>query len=215
MEKFRIFANNYLEFDTIGYYNCYYYGYGQLENPDFLNHLKNSFNNESEHVLRSARKKVEEILCEDIPEIMRQEGVPLCTLVCVPRSKAIYKFSKNQQFFQQAVSRSADMLESVIDGAYCIKRKIDTKMTHIKKVDFEWVSEDGTREKNEGSYPYPGITLDTCSIEADLIKNKMVILIDDIYTKTCNIDEDCIQALYDLGAKKIIFYAVAYTKERE
>jgi hypothetical protein len=39
-----------------------------------------------------------------------------------------------------------------------------------------------------------------------------VILIDDIYTSGCNIDEDCIQALYDNGANRVVFYAIAYTR---
>ena len=47
----------------------------------------------------------------------------------------------------------------------------------------------------------------------DLIDMKVIddiILIDDIYTSGCNIDEDCIQALYDNGANRVVFYAIAY-----
>ena len=37
------------------------------------------------------------------------------------------------------------------------------------------------------------------------------MLIDDIYTLGVNVVEDCIQALYDRGARQVIFYAVGRT----
>ena len=58
--------------------------------------------------------------------------------------------------------------------------------------------------------PYPGITKDTCSISNE-VKNKNILLIDDIYTNNINIDEDAIQALLDKGAKSVIFYSVGKT----
>jgi predicted amidophosphoribosyltransferase len=60
--------------------------------------------------------------------------------------------------------------------------------------------------------PYPGITKKTCTINYPGIYNQNIILIDDIYTNGVNIDEDCIQALLDSGAKNVIFYAIAYTR---
>jgi hypothetical protein len=42
--------------------------------------------------------------------------------------------------------------------------------------------------------PYIGITNATCNISDDVI-GKDILLIDDIYTKTVNIDEDAIQSL--------------------
>lgn len=85
-------------------------------------------------------------------------------------------------------------------------RHTNTKTTHIHKnlPGFD----------NCGSEPYVGITNDTCHINADVVRDKTVILIDDIYTKTVNVDEDCIQALYDAGAARVVFYAVAYTYRR-
>ena len=62
--------------------------------------------------------------------------------------------------------------------------------------------------------PYPGITNDTCIIENDLIQGGTIILVDDIYTENVNIDEDCVQALYDAGAEKVVFYAVAKTRRK-
>ena len=58
--------------------------------------------------------------------------------------------------------------------------------------------------------PYPGITKATCNI-SDKVAGKDILLIDDIYTLDVNIDEDAIQALYDMGAKSVRFYAVCKT----
>jgi predicted amidophosphoribosyltransferase len=58
--------------------------------------------------------------------------------------------------------------------------------------------------------PFPGITRQTCSI-SNKVKGADILLIDDIYTPTINIDEDAIQALMDAGAKSVTFYAVAKT----
>jgi predicted amidophosphoribosyltransferase len=61
--------------------------------------------------------------------------------------------------------------------------------------------------------PYPGITKDTCTI-SDQVKGKNILLIDDLYTKTVNIDEDAIQALLDKEAKSVTFYSVGKTVSR-
>ena len=63
-----------------------------------------------------------------------------------------------------------------------------------------------------GDKPYPGFTKDSCDI-SDKVINQTILLIDDIYTLGANVVEDCIQALYDKGAKKVIFYAVGRTEK--
>lgn len=86
-----------------------------------------------------------------------------------------------------------------LNGLDDIERKINTKTTHFhKKPEYG----------GDGEYPYPGITNDTCEISQN-VRNKNILLIDDIYTKTININEDCIQALLDKGAKSVILYTVA------
>ena len=66
---------------------------------------------------------------------------------------------------------------------------------------------------NDGDVPYPGIALDSC-VFSDQIKGRDILLIDDIYTKTVNIDEDMVQALFEQGARLVIFYAIGYTVYR-
>ena len=184
MTEFVICANEYLNKSAKGYYNLDYVGYGQPENPDFLNWLKNTFNNESVFKLETGRRLVEKTLCKAIPEILSKEGIITCVLACVPRAKMLSKYHPNQKMFIDAVSRSADKL-NLIDGAYYIKRYIDTKTTHLKNAkDLTWVTGDGDNEENDGHMPDPGITKDTCIIESDLIKNKTIILVDDIFSKT-------------------------------
>ena len=66
----------------------------------------------------------------------------------------------------------------------------------------------------DGDLPYQGITAATCTI-SDNVRGKDILLIDDLYTKTVNIDEDCIQALLDKGANSVTFYAIGKTVSRD
>ena len=43
MERFTIQKNDFLPNDCTGYFHLYYVGYGQPDNPDYLNTLKNIF----------------------------------------------------------------------------------------------------------------------------------------------------------------------------
>ena len=46
------------------------------------------------------------------------------------------------------------------------------------------------------------------------IQELQKILIDDLYTASVNIDEDAIQALFDNGARSVIFYSLGKTIRR-
>ena len=50
----------------------------------------------------------------------------------------------------------------------------------------------------------------TCDISPE-VKGRNILLIDDIYTKTVNIDEDVIQTLLTKGANSVTFYAIGQT----
>lgn len=210
VKKFNICKNDYLNQTTIGYYNRYYTGYQQPDNPDFLNTLKNTFNGEAVGTLNNAKEEVKNILLADIPYVMSDNKWVQCVCVCIPRAKSLTTYTPNQLFFRDAVSSAVSQMSNVIDRSNFIVRHTDTFTTHLKKATAE-----GKIPNNIGEEPYPGITKDTCSISGDKIKNQSIILIDDIYTQTINIDEDCIQALLDNGAKNVIFYAIAYTKHNE
>lgn len=203
MEKFNIEKNIYLRKDITGYYHQFYTGYKQPNNPDFLNTLKNTFNTEPQENLIKARKDVIEILKKDIPYIVKEERILNCICVCVPRAKALSTYSNFQLMLREAIKIAANDINEVIDGTDCIKRIVNTRTTHLRNA---------TSIPNDGDEPYPGITVDTCTINKERIVNQNIILIDDIYTRSVNIDEDCIQALLDNGAKKVIFYSIGYTR---
>ena len=105
---------------------------------------------------------------------------------------------KKQLYFSLGVSEALNVLKCAENGSYVIKRIKNTTTTHLIN----------TSAENDGARPYPGITKDTCSFNIDRIIGRDIILIDDIYTSGVNVDEDCIQALFDLGAKRIVFYSI-------
>ena len=89
------------------------------------------------------------------------------------------------------------------DSLYNIVRHTDTATTHL------------SRHANQinGTLPYCGITRDTCKIKD--VQGKVVLLIDDLYTKTVCIDEDALQALFDNGAMQVFFYSIGRTVHKE
>ena len=202
METFKIWNNEYLSVNTPGYHNTYYIGYKSDGNPDYLNDLKNTFGTTNSTILSDALLMVYSKLLQDIPGIVSAERLvnPIC--VCVPRSKA--NMAESQMYFRDAVSGASQRIAGVEDGSNVIVRTINTRTTHIKK------ECDGFL--NDGDMPYPGITKATCQIDSRRIRGRDVILIDDIYTKNVNIDEDCIQAMYDNGANRVVFYSIALTR---
>ena len=101
------------------------------------------------------------------------------------------------------VAAAVKDLSGFSDGTNYIIRHTDTRTTHMDKSGYG----------GDGDLPYPGITKDTCNISSE-IKGKDILLIDDLYTKTVNIDEDAIQALLDNGASSVVFYAIGKTLER-
>jgi len=204
--SFNINPNNFLKINTIGYYNCDYTRFNMPNNPNFLNMLKNTYGNTDINELIKARDIVCNILQIDITDIINNSGISNWVIVCVPRARAFKNYQANQLMFREAVNNAVNKINGAINGLDYIIRTKDTYTTHLgnatKKGHFPW---------NTGPEPYPGITRDTCSIDEDKIKDQNIILIDDIYTNTVNIDEDCIQALYDKGAKNVLLYVIGYT----
>lgn len=201
INRFEINTNAFLTKSTSGYYHQCYTGYRNPGNPDYLNVLKNTYNEKSRSNLICARDEVISVLTRDIPEAMKENNITSC--VCVPRAKALETYSESQLMFKAAVSIASQKINGVIDGTDCIRRVVNTRTTHLRNA---------INITNDGEEPYRGITIATCEINEHLIMNQKVILVDDIYTRNVNIDEDCIQALMDSGADEVIFYSVGYTR---
>lgn len=211
MNKFIIEKNEYLNNIIYGYYHTDYLRMGKPGNPDFLNIPKNTFNDFNIEKLNDALKEIENILFHDIYEVYKQLQTKELTICVIPRSKA--NLEKTQLYFLEAVKIAIgnicyeyNELDNLIeDGTDYIKRHTNTYTTHLGDRVSKYI--------NDGPKPYPGITKDTCHISSK-VKGKHILLIDDIYTKNVNIDEDAIQALLDNGAASVTFYAVAKTTSR-
>ena len=174
---------------------------GTVEN--IITTLKNQFKDRNTDDLRMAAKYMIRILNEDLPQILRMTEKCEFVVCAIPRSKAENTYINKQLLFKKAIQASVKNLNSFIDGTNYIVRHTDTRTTHMDKSGYG----------GEGNLPYPGITKDTCTI-SDKVRGKDILLIDDLYTASVNIDEDAIQALFDNGARSVIFYSLGKTIRR-
>jgi hypothetical protein len=174
---------------------------GTVEN--IITTLKNQFQDKSEDVLKRAGNNLIEILKGDLPQILRKTGKKDLTVCIIPRAKALTNYTNSQLVFRQAVTIVAKQLNGFSDGTDYIVRHTDTRTTHLDRSGYG----------GDGDLPYPGITKNTCNI-SNAVKGKDILLIDDLYTETVNIDEDAIQALLDNGAKSVVFYSLGKKSPR-
>lgn len=198
MNKFTIGTNEYLSYNVQGFYHTDYTRYKNPGNPDYLNDLKNTFNDYSMDKLNSATNQLHNVLKNDLVHFERN-----LTICIVPRAKAESTYAHNQLLFKKAIQKVIGEL-GFRDGSNYIIRHADTKTTHLAH------SQRGSQYAGSGDLPYPGITQKTCRISND-VRSKNILLIDDIYTNGVNIDEDVIQSLYNQGANSVIFYSVGKT----
>lgn len=198
--KFLINNNEFLSRGPVeAWYSTPYLKFKEPGNPDYLNVLKNLRNDVSADQLSQAVATLRQVLQADLPLIQKAIGSQL-SVACVPRSKA--NMHESQLLFRRTVSEVAANTAELFDSKNAITRIDDTRMTHIPiEKSAPW---------NHGKAPYPGITRDTCEIDSQ-VHDRMLLLVDDIYTPGVNIDEDAIQALYDEGAHTVFFYSVAKT----
>ena len=197
MIRFQIAANDYLDRRVDSFYHLQYTRMGNPGNPDYLNDLKNTFNDFPRTKLDSATQKLREALEEDLPNICQSLGYTTLVVCVVPRAKAECEYHPNQQRFRSTVQAVVRQSNNLIDGTDYLRRHTNTKTTHLgNKIG-----------NNDGSDPYAGITKQTCVISTD-VQSQDILLVDDIYTPGVNIDEDAIQALFNSGARNVYFYAV-------
>lgn len=185
-----------------GFYSLPYLRFGQPGNPEFLVHLKNNRRTTPLNVLNRAKAGLRLFAHQELIQIKNTLGGELCVCV-VPRSKKEDYYCPAQRFFKQGLAEAVQAINGLENGLNYILRHTDTKTTHLSRCG----------QGGSGKPPYVGITKDTCSI-SEQVKGKRILLVDDIYTKTINIDEDAIQALRDAGASEVFFYAVAKTVHR-
>lgn len=204
MTPFTIVQNNYLTQNIQAFYHTDFGGTQLPNNPNFLYKLKNDpHHNWPNSRLQEAQQEFLKVLLLDLPEISRQINKNQLMICVVPRAKAEKTYNANQLLFKATVRNAINQLgNNFIDGTNFIERHTNTKTTHIRQ------PMEGFN--NDGSMPYVGITNATCNLSNNII-GKDILLIDDIYTRTVNIDEDAIQSLLDKGANSVTFYAIGKT----
>lgn len=202
MTPFTIERNSFLTQNIQGFYHTHFGGVDLPNNPNFLYKLKNDpHHNWTIDQLKTAMNEFANILNIDFPKIQTHLGKSQMTICVVPRSKADNTYHQNQLLLKVTIKHVVNNL-GLIDGTDYITRHTNTKTTHLKK------PMEGFN--NDGDLPYVGITNATCNISNN-VNGKDILLIDDIYTKTVNIDEDAIQSLLSKGAKSVAFYAIGNT----
>ena len=199
--EFKICANRYLQRDTNGFYTMDFKARVQGGELHFLHILKNNKADYAESKLDECKNEARAHIANFLVAYDKIYGNAENIIVCrVPRSKTF--FADSQLYFQKAVREAIALANGginrkFIDGVGYIKRIKDVrKFPHLVA----------------GDKPYLGITKDSCDI-SDKVANQTILLIDDIYTLGVGVVEDCIQALYDKGAKRVIFYAVGRTEK--
>lgn len=204
MTPFTIVQNNYLTQNIQGFYHTDFGGVDLPNNPNYLYKLKNDpHHNWTDFRIQEAQQQLLRVLLIDLPEIVRQINVNPLTVCVVPRAKADNTYRPNQLLFRATIRNAVNQLgNSFRDGTNFIVRHTNTKTTHLRKPMEGFV--------NDGDEPYPGVSSATCNFSRN-INGQNILLIDDIYTRTVNIDEDMIQSLLNSGANSVTFYAIGNT----
>jgi len=202
MNNFTIEPNKFLNKRIQAFYNSNYSGgerrliEGSVENV--ICTLKNDITPYTEIVLQTAVQNLSNILSKDLPEILQFTRLDNLTVCVIPRAKVNYNL--NQLLLKSTIHNVVNQLSGFSDGTDFIIRHTDTRTTHRDRAGYG----------GNGDLPYPGITTKTCTISNN-VRGKDILLIDDLYTQTVNIDEDAIQALLNEGANSVIFYAIGKT----
>lgn len=196
-----MYGSNCLSSIADGYYHGDYHtkaeNISQLDQlSSFILTLKNDNGWEELKQLELVKNEVIKIFKEDLSQILADFHDQKFTVCLVPRAKSAYPPEK--LMLRTALKEALQTIESLEDGVDYIVRVKDTKTTHIHNQD------------DDAPEPYKGITKDTCHISS-AIKDKNIILVDDVYTRNKHIDEDAIQALRDLGAKTVVLYVLGKT----
>lgn len=196
-----------LQQDIVAFYNSDYRGGGTWRISGTIENLICTFKNDvttyPSQTLNNAVVRFAQILKADLPEILRFSGKQNLRVCVIPRSKRENSYRPDQLLLRATIQITAQRLNGFMDGTHDIIRHTDTATTHLAR----------SGHGGSGELPYIGTTKETCSISDDVI-GQDILLVDDLYTKTVNIDEDCIQALLDKGARSVTFYSIGKTLSR-
>lgn len=190
------------------FHNDYHSGDSQLRTQfgtveNIITTLKNQYQNVHIEELKRTSNALINILLSDLPKILSKVEKERLTVCVVPRAKIQDFYQENQLLFKLSIKQAISSLNNFDDGTDFILRHTNTRTTHLDKAGYG----------GDGNLPYPNITTETCYISND-VNGKDILLIDDLYTESVNIDEDCLQALLNHGANSIYFYSLGRTKSQ-
>lgn len=222
-------TNDYLSEETLLVWNYPYLSYysDDPRHPRFLNILKNDFDNADEWELEDASSQAYAVLQATLEKLAEDDELSGAVVCAVPRSKVPAYYSLDQVRFYSALWSAVEDEGSFINGVGNFYRS--RGKTHLSGAVMERNHNVITTHLSHGAYQektfswlpggepeqfYPGVTTNTCKINSRMVRGKVVILVDDIYTRTVNVDEDAIEALYDAGARRVILYTVAKTMRK-
>src|SRR5690554_1326233 len=103
MNKFLINRNDFLSRQTTGYFHTQYTRMGNPGNPDYLNFLKNTFNDFPRDKLRNAMRELADALQSDLQELVRLLDTMELVACVTPRAKSEGTYQNNQQLFRATV----------------------------------------------------------------------------------------------------------------
>lgn len=193
-----------LQRDILAFCHGDYHGGGNWRISGTIENLICTFKNDitpyHESILSDAKVRLAGILENDLPEVLRLSERRNLRVCVIPRSKRENSYRPNQLYLRATIQSVVQRINGLEDGTHDIIRHTDTATTHLARIG----------NGGAGDNPYIGITNDTCNISDDII-GRDILLIDDLYTRTINIDEDCIQALLDKGASNVFFYSIGKT----
>ena len=203
VNRFLLKENEYLTQAVYGFFHAEFGGVDHPNNPNFLYKFKNDpHHNWNDAQLQWAKIELKQVLRSDLPEILRFIRSASLTVCVVPRAKSDCCYRADQLLFRTTVSECAREIIGFQDGTNFISRHTNTRTTHLRKPVQGYL--------NDGAGPYPGIAEDTCHFSYEIC-GRHILLVDDIYTRTVNIDEDMVQALFNKGARFVVFYAIGNT----
>ena len=207
MKQFTVIANDILSRNVQAFYHEDYMGGGRWNVTGTVENtictLKNDITPYTESVLQNARNQLIGILRTDLLQVLQLTGRTTLRVCVIPRAKKEEFYRANQLYLRATIQSVVLRLDRFEDGTHDIIRQTNTRTTHRNK----------SGHGGDGRMPYAGITNDTCTLSDEII-GKDILLIDDLYTKTVNIDEDCLQALIDKGARSVYFYSIGKTVSR-
>jgi len=196
-------VGKFINSNTTAFYHANYKSGGAWEMPNTIENMIWTLKNDVDAFparLPNVQKQLSAIFNDDLPQILKILEKLKLTICVIPRSKAESYYRKDQMLLRETISNVVDKLPNSENGTKYIIRHTNTRTTHL----------DRNGEGGDGNLPYPGITKETCSI-SNQVRSKDILLIDDLYTKSVNVDEDAIQALLDNGANSVTFYSVGKT----